>query len=100
MSNGEGFGSPHSGATMYPLNVTRTDGEVTAFAVANDQAEHKALSDLGYLPSLEVTSQVTSQDTDQATSETVESARAKLDALGVEYDKRWGLSRLVALISA
>jgi hypothetical protein len=75
---------------MYPLNVTRTDGEVTAFAVANDQAEHKALSACGYLPSLEV----------EDGGETVESARAKLDALGVEYDKRWGLSRLVALIPA
>jgi len=75
---------------MYPLNVTRTDGDVTAFAVANDQAEHKALSDLGYQPSLEA----------EDGGETVESVRAKLDALGIEYDKRWGLSRLVALIPA
>jgi len=90
MINGEGFGSPHSGATMYPLNMTVTYGELTAFGVANDQAEHKALSDLGYLPAFEA----------EDGGETIESARAKLDALGIEYDKRWGLSRLVALIPA
>lgn len=32
------------------------------------------------------------------TEETVESLRAKLDALGIEYDARWGLKRLAALM--
>ncbi len=73
---------------MYPLNLTKP-GEATAFAVANDAQEHKALSDDGFLPAFE------SDD-----GETVESVRAQLDAAGIEYDKRWGLSRLVALIPA
>lgn len=30
--------------------------------------------------------------------ETVESLRAKLDSLGIEYDARWGLKRLAALM--
>lgn len=38
---------------MYPLNITRVDGDVTAFACANDEAEHKAMSDAGYLPAFE-----------------------------------------------
>ncbi len=33
---------------MYPLNMHNPDAG--GFAVANDEAEHKALSDAGYLP--------------------------------------------------
>ena len=31
---------------------------------------------------------------------TIESVRAKLDALGIDYDKRWGVSKLQALLPA
>ena len=31
-------------------------------------------------------------------AQTVESVRAQLDALGIDYDKRWGLARLTALL--
>ena len=33
---------------MYPLNMHNPDA--CGFAVANDEAEHKALSEAGYLP--------------------------------------------------
>lgn len=33
---------------MYPLNMTTPDKK--GFAVANSEAEHKMLSDAGYLP--------------------------------------------------
>lgn len=35
---------------MYPLNMSKLFGDVKGFAVANDEAEHKALSDAGYEP--------------------------------------------------
>lgn len=38
------------------------------------------------------------QDDKEDGGETVESLRAKLDELGIEYDARWGLKRLAALI--
>ena len=37
------------------------------------------------------------QDEQEDGGETVESLRAKLDALGIEYDARWGFKRLAAL---
>jgi hypothetical protein len=33
-----------------------------------------------------------------AEADTVESLRARLDAAGIEYDKRWGLKRLQELL--
>lgn len=38
------------------------------------------------------------QDEQDEGGETVESLRAKLDSLGIEYDARWGFKRLAALI--
>lgn len=38
------------------------------------------------------------QDEQEDGGETVESLRAKLDELGIEYDARWGFKRLAALI--
>ena len=35
---------------MYPLNMTLAAG--IGFAVANDEAEHQALTDAGYLPAI------------------------------------------------
>lgn len=77
---------------MYPLNMTLLVGELTAFAVANDQDEHKTLSEAGYQPPF--------AGEHDGNGETVESVRAKLDALGIEYDKRLGLSKLIALLPA
>lgn len=34
----------------YPLSLTRADGGVVGHAVANDEDEHRALSEAGYLP--------------------------------------------------
>lgn len=41
---------------MYPLNVMKpaAGNHPAGFAVANDESEHKALSDAGYLPALVV----------------------------------------------
>ena len=71
---------------MYPLNLTKP-GDQPGYALANDEAEHQALSDLGYEPKLE-----------KAAEQTKEEVMAALDAAGVEYDKRWGLERLKALL--
>lgn len=40
---------------MYPLNMSLKEG--IGFACANNESEHAALSDLGYEPKLEKTSQ-------------------------------------------
>lgn len=69
---------------MYPLNVT--NAELGGYAVANSEAEHKALTEAGYLPALE------KQD-----GRTIESVREELDAKGIDYNKRWGLAKLLAL---
>lgn len=50
------------------------------------------------LPGNREFSLVPEQDEQEAGGETVESLRAKLDALGIEYDARWGFKRLAALI--
>jgi hypothetical protein len=69
---------------MYPLNLHHKAGG--GFAVANDEAEHAALSDAGYEPKLE-------KAADEA-----ETLRAKLDASGIAYDKRWGVEKLRAAL--
>lgn len=35
---------------MYPLDMTKVDAGVTGFALANDEDEHKALTEAGYEP--------------------------------------------------
>jgi len=71
---------------MYPLNVELPAGQ--GFAVANDEAEHAALSDLGYLPPL-------------AASESHPGEQPARDALlqqaelaGLKVDGRWSDKRL------
>lgn len=76
---------------MYPLNMKSADG----FAVANDEAEHIALSDMGYGPAFVVDEAET-----DAAGHTVATARAALDAAGIAYDKRLGLAKLLALLPA
>ena len=57
------------------------------YAVANTEAEHQALTELGYGPPFEGSAEMS-----------IEAVRAILDAAGVEYDKRLGLAKLKALI--
>lgn len=79
---------------MYPLNMTLLAG--IGFALANDEAEHQALTDAGYGPAFVV------PDADPAEADgaghTVASVRAALDAAGIAYDKRLGLVKLIALL--
>lgn len=67
-----------------------TNAQLVGYAVANDEVEHQSLSDYGYEPKY-VAPEV-------AAVETIESVRAALDAAAIEYDKRWGLERLKALL--
>lgn len=69
----------------YPLNLT--NAKAGGFALANDEAEHKALSEAGYEPKFVAVAEPT-----------VEELRAKLDAAGIEYDKRWGVEKLKAAL--
>lgn len=86
---------------MYPLNM-KTPGEQPGFAVANDEAEHQALTAYGYepkyvAPAVELEADPTETDGD---GHTVKSVRAQLDAAGVAYDRRLGLTKLLALLPA
>jgi len=71
---------------MYPLNMQLTAPSI-GFAVANDKAEHIALTAIGYEPGY-VSDAV----------QTKESVMALLDAAGIEYDKRLGVEKLAALL--
>lgn len=79
---------------MYPLSMQLESG--VGYAVANDEAEHKALSDMGYAPKF------AEPDADPSESDgaghTVESVRAQLDAAGIPYDKRLGVAKLLTLL--
>lgn len=76
---------------MYPLDMKLKE-PLVGFALANNEDEHIALTNLGYLPAYEA-----KKETNE-TGETVESVRAKLDELGIEYDKRVGLNKLLELL--
>ena len=78
---------------MYPLSMALVVG--IGFAVANDKAEHQALTACGYGPAY-----VAPDAEHDDAGHTVESARAALDAAGIAYDKRLGLSKLIALLPA
>jgi hypothetical protein len=80
---------------MYPLNMMLTVG--VGFAVANDEIEHAALTTAGYGPALVPEADPNESD---GNGHTVASVRTRLDAAGIYYDKRLGLSKLVALIPA
>ena len=81
---------------MYPLSMTLIAG--IGFAVANDEAEHQALTASGYGPAYVVPEADPAEHDDAG--HTVESVRAGLDAAGIAYDKRLGLSKLIALLPA
>lgn len=81
---------------MYPLNVT-LPAPAIGFAVANNETEHAALAAVGYVPALVLAP--AEQESDEAADELM-SVKAKLDELGVSYDKRLGLAKLKALLPA
>jgi hypothetical protein len=68
----------------YPLNMQLPAPQV-GFAVANDEAEHAALSEAGYEPKF-------------VEGQTIESVRAALDEAGIAYDKRLSLAKLIKLL--
>lgn len=76
---------------MYPLAMTNDPG----FAVANSEDEHKALTELGFLPAFRE-----AEPTTPAVPQDLDSVRAALDNAGVPYDKRIGLDKLLALLPA
>lgn len=76
----------------YPLNMRNV--AAGGFAVANDEAEHKALSEMGYEPKHE--GAVAASDEGEAP--TVDSVRAKLDEMGIPYKKTLGLAKLLELL--
>lgn len=79
----------------YPLNL-RNPNE--GFALANDEDEHKALSERGYEPR-HIPQDADPNESDSA-GHTVASVRTQLDGLGVPYDKRLGVEKLLALLPA
>ena len=77
---------------MYPLNMKLLQG--IGFAVANDEAEHDALTAAGYGPARAVA--VSAAPATQA--DITASVRAQLDAAGISYPDGAGLAKLVALL--
>jgi hypothetical protein len=96
---------------IYPLHM-RLLGVVVGFAVANTETEHEALTAMGYTPPLvpklaapdpdpaPTTEPLSEPEAPTSSGPTVESVRAQLDAAGIEYDRRWGLARLIELLPA
>ena len=76
---------------MYPLPLQLASPAV-GFAIANDEAEHAALTALGYLPALEKKAEQPIEN------QAIDAVRAQLDAAGIAYDKRLGIDKLTALL--
>lgn len=69
----------------YPLSLFYKDGDETPAAIVQNEAEHNAqLIGWGQPPLYTQDEKVTLQ--------------AECDAKGIEYDKRWGVSRLKSAI--
>ena len=86
-----------------------TRREPVGFAVANTAEELAALLALGYTPDSPIAApadegaQATSlggPEVSGAAPDTVDEARALLDAKGIRYDKRWGLAKLTEALNA
>lgn len=71
---------------MYPLNMQKILEDGLGFAVANDEAEHVTLSEIGYEPKHDGVTASSGQTKDEL--------QAKAKELGVEVDSRWGVKRL------
>lgn len=88
---------------MYPLNVSLAQG--LGFAVASDEAEHIELTARGYVPAYAGAREVAqlpspSQPPAEAPAPDIDTLRAKLDAKGIKYDKRWGPARLQSTLDS
>lgn len=86
---------------MYPINLH--NAAAGGYACANDEAEHRALSEAGYEPKWQGAAVAASapQASEPAgdSAESVDSLRVQLDAAGIPYDKRWGLAKLKAALT-
>jgi len=74
----------------YPLNM-QLPAPAIGFSVANNEAEHIALTSHGYTPAY-VAPVV------EAKAQSKDAIMAELDAAGIEYDKRLGVEKLAALL--
>lgn len=83
---------------MYPLNLSNP--AVGGYAVANDEAEHARLSDMGYGPKFVAPEPEADPSESDGAGHTVASVRAQLDSLSIPYDKRIGVAKLLALLPA
>lgn len=73
----------------YPLNLTLAIG--IGFAVASDEAEHIALSDLGYVPAFP------GREIEPASPEVAsekEALKQRAELVGLKTNGTWGLKRL------
>jgi hypothetical protein len=82
---------------MYPLKMIRTVEGDSSFAVASDEGEHAKLSAMGYGPGYEAPA--ADAVASAAAPQTVDEARAMLDAKGIAYDGRWSLPRLIEALT-
>jgi hypothetical protein len=80
----------------YPLSLSLPAPDI-GFAVANDEAEHIALSDVGYLPAFPG-HEVAAPTAEELTEEVALLSRAEL--VGLKVDKRWSFKRLTAEVIA
>jgi hypothetical protein len=83
---------------MYPLKMIRTVEGDSSFAVASDEGEHAKLSAMGYGPSY-VAPAVEAVASATGAPQTVDEARAMLDAKGIAYDGRWSLGKLIEALT-
>lgn len=77
---------------MYPLNMALKVG--VGFAVANDEAEHKALNEAGYGPEFFIPGEVGTS----VPEEDIDAIRKQLDERGIKYHPRAGIEKLKALL--
>ena len=83
---------------MNPVNMVLPAG--AGYAVASSKAEMAALKAQGYASDGVEPALPPDEAETNAAEHTVESARAALDAAGIEYDNRLGLARLIAMLPA
>lgn len=101
----------------YPKALYQQGDASQAYAVASVPAEEEALREQGFrmigepaeseapppapepepIPDTQAPEQPAEPEA-AGTEPTIESVRAQLDALSIEYDRRWGLARLQSLL--
>jgi hypothetical protein len=93
---------------MYPLNMQRPE-PLGGFALANDEAEHAALTAQGYEPPLsaaprsageQVVSPEVAPEPSVGAAPSIDDLRAQLDAKGIAYSKHAGAKALQKLLDA